>query len=160
MRTLGCKHSRQSWRVVIALCLSVCCFGIGAQPVGEKLFLEHCSACHQPDASGTVGLAPTLKGEHWAALGSHALYLPTVLLKGLSGRIDVAGQVFVGNMPSFAAVLDDAQILALTQHVRNLQTGATTPLALTTADVAGLRQAPGSPTQSRQLRQSLLQGQR
>ena len=135
-------------------------FGAGAQPAGEKLYLEHCSACHQPDGSGTVGLAPALKGEHWAALANNELYVPTVLLKGLSGRIEVAGQVFVGSMPAFAAVLDDAQVLALSQHLRHWQAGALSPLAMTAADVARVRQAPGSPTQSRQLRQSVLTGQR
>lgn len=152
------------WRALrgfsAALLMCSLALGVRAQPVGEKLFLEHCSACHQPDGSGTVGLAPALKGEHWTALASNELYVPTVLLKGLSGRIEVAGQVFIGNMPAFAAVLDDAQVLALSQHLRNLQAGASSALTLTAADVARVRQAPGSPTQSRQMRQSVLTGQR
>lgn len=130
-----------------------------AQTSGEALYLQHCSACHQPDGSGAVGLAPPLKGDHWARLGASPVYLPTVLLKGLSGRIEVTGQTFVGNMPSFAASLDDAQIMALTAHVRSLQTATPTQLAWSEADIVRMRQLPGGPTVTRQLRQSILQGQ-
>jgi mono/diheme cytochrome c family protein len=71
------------------------------------LFGLHCAACHQADGSGTVGLAPPLKGEHWGKLGADRGYLPMVLVHGLSGPIRVGAQTFVGSMPPFAQ-LDDA----------------------------------------------------
>ena len=128
-----------------------------AQSPGAGLFAQHCSACHQPDGSGTVGLAPTLKGPHWQVLARAPEYLPRVILKGLSGRIDVAGQSFVGSMPGFAAQLDDAQVLAIVAHVHELQQRPAGTLSL--QDVVRLRQQAGTPPQTRQWRQQLLQGQ-
>ena len=128
-----------------------------AQSPGAGLFAQHCSACHQPDGSGTVGLAPTLKGPHWQTLARTPEYLPTVILKGLSGRIDVAGQSFVGSMPAFAGQLDDAQVLAIVSHVHGLQQRDAE--ALSVQDLERLRLQPGSPPQTRQWRIRLLQGQ-
>jgi mono/diheme cytochrome c family protein len=81
-------------------------------------------------------------------------YLPTVITKGLAGRIEVNGQVFIGNMPSFAAQLDDAALALLATHVRSLQGGE--PVAYTAQDLASVRQLAGSPPQTRQRRQALL----
>lgn len=127
-----------------------------AQTRGQTLFEANCAVCHQPDGSGTVGLAPALKGEHWKVLGSNPNYLPTVMLKGLSGRIEVNGQTFSGSMPSFAAQFDDASLADIAQHVRTLQGN---PSVINSAqDWAVLRQTAGSPPQTRQLRLSLLEG--
>jgi mono/diheme cytochrome c family protein len=122
---------------------------------GAALFAQHCAACHQADGSGTVGLAPSLKGEHWAKLGGDRGYLPTVLLKGLSGPIKVSGQIFVGSMPAFAEQLDDATLAALASHVRRLQ-GATDDKPFAADEIKALRQQPGSPPQSRQRRGQVL----
>lgn len=122
---------------------------------GKVLFEKTCAACHQADASGTVGLAPPLRGSHWKALGPSASYPATVILKGLSGRIDVDGHPFIGSMPSFAAQFDDAQVADLVAYLRSLQGAA--PLALAPEDVARLRASAGNPAQTRELRQRLMQ---
>lgn len=127
------------------------------QTDGSVLYAQHCAACHQADASGTVGLAPTLKGEHWATLGADRAYLPTVLLKGLSGPIKIGGQSFVGVMPAFAESLDDAALAAVANHLRRLQ-GADGDVPFATDEVKALRRQPGSPPQSRQRRVQLLGG--
>lgn len=127
-----------------------------AQATGQALFETHCATCHQSDGSGTVGLAPALKGEHWQVLNKNRLYLPTVLLKGLSGRIDVNGQTFVGSMPAFAGQLDDASVMRIMQHVQALQ-GEASP-QVNAAELTALRTAPGGPPLTRQLRLSLLGG--
>lgn len=124
-------------------------------PDGAALFNQHCAPCHQPDGVGTVGLAPALKGPHWAVLGERRDYLPTVLLKGLSGMVKVNGQTIVGNMPSFAATLDDAALAAVANHLATLQ-GATTRPAYAAADIAPLRAAKGDPAATRALRRSVL----
>ena len=129
-----------------------------AQPTGSALFETHCSSCHQPDGSGTVGLAPPLKGEHWQTLSKERAYLLTVLLNGLSGRIEVNGQVFVGSMPAFASQLDDAALALLAEHVRTLQGTAQSGSPYSAAEVSTARQSPGSPPQTRQRRQALLGG--
>ena len=122
---------------------------------GAALFGQHCAACHQPDASGAVGLAPALKGSHWNQLGADRGYLPTVITHGLSGPIQVNGQPFVGSMPAFAGQLDDASLAAIATHLRGLQ-GAQGEAPYTEAEVAAARTAAGSPPQSRQRRAQAL----
>lgn len=122
---------------------------------GQTLFEKTCAACHQADASGTVGLAPPLRGAHWKALGRSGNYAATVVLKGLSGRIDVDGRPFIGSMPAFAAQFDDAQIIEVVAWLRSLQGIA--PVSLSAQDVAQLRLASGNPAQTRELRQRLMQ---
>jgi mono/diheme cytochrome c family protein len=125
---------------------------LAQQPDGAALFTQHCAACHQADGSGTVGLAPAVKGDHWARLGSDRGYLPMVLVHGLSGPIRVGGQTFVGSMPAFGQ-LDDGALAALATHLRKLQGGAETFAA---ADVKAERDKPGSPPQTRQRRAQIL----
>lgn len=136
-------------RALIALALPLTA---AAQPDGVALFGQHCAACHQADGSGTVGLAPPLKGEHWGKLGADRGYLPMVLVHGLSGPIRVGAQTFVGSMPPFAQ-LDDSTLAALATHVRALQGGSQTYAA---ADIQAARGQPGSPPATRQRRVQIL----
>jgi len=126
-----------------------------AQPDGAALFVQTCATCHQPDGAGTVGLAPSLKGDHWAKLGAERAYLPTVLVHGLSGPIKVNGQPFVGSMPAFGAQLDDLSLAALANHVRKLQ-GAADAKPYATDEIKAARDKAGSPPQSRALRMQIL----
>jgi mono/diheme cytochrome c family protein len=128
---------------------------VAAWPQGDKVYAQHCSACHQPDGSGTVGLAPALKGEHWQKLSQDRTYLPLVVLKGLAGRITVNAQTFVGSMPPWAEQISDADMAELLTHVQGLQ-GFANGVPYRAEEVAALRAKPGSPMSSLQLRQSLL----
>jgi len=78
-----------------------------------------------------------------------------VLLKGLSGRIKVGGQAFVGSMPAFAAQLDDEALALVATHLATLQ-GVPDRVAYTAAEVASLRQGPGDPSRTRLRRQQIL----
>jgi mono/diheme cytochrome c family protein len=127
----------------------------GAAEDGPKLFERHCAACHQADASGTVGLAPPLKGDHWAKLGADRSYLPTVLVHGLSGPIQAGSVRFVGSMPAFGSQLHDDELVLIANHLRGLQ-GAAAAEPLTAADFAAARAAGGSPPATRTKRQTLL----
>ena len=151
------RTSVKSVAVSLALGLG---FGLCALPGraadGATLFAQHCAACHQADGSGTVGLAPPLKGDHWLKLGADRGYLPMVLVHGLSGAIKLGSQTFVGSMPAFGAQLDDETLAAIASHVRKLQ-GAT-EAAFTADEVKALRDRPGSPPQSRLRRVQLLAG--
>lgn len=129
--------------------------GALAAPDGAALFAQHCATCHQPDASGAIGLAPALKGEHWQRLGADRGYLPLVITHGLSGAIQVNGATFVGSMPAFAGQLDDEAIAAVATHLRGLQ-GARDAPAYSAAEIAAVRTAAGGPPQTRQRRQQLL----
>jgi mono/diheme cytochrome c family protein len=123
-------------------------------PNGAALFAQHCATCHQADGSGTVGLAPPLKGEHWQRLGAERNYLAQVMLHGLSGLIMVNGQRYVGSMPAFAGQLNDAQLAAVASHLQSLQERPGP--AYSAAEMAQARSSAGSPPQSRALRVQLL----
>jgi mono/diheme cytochrome c family protein len=122
---------------------------------GPALFKQHCAVCHQDSAGGTVGLAPSLLGDHWQRLGAERAYLPSVLLRGLSGPIKVAGGTFNGNMPAFAGTLDDEALAAVANHLRGLQ-GAAGDKPFAAADFAEARTRPGNPAQTRVQRRQIL----
>jgi len=134
-------------RIVVLLLAAACAQVVSAQPAGAALYAQHCASCHQADGSGTVGLAPMIKGDHWLKLGADRSYLPAILVHGLSGPIKVNGQVFVGSMPAVAE-LDDASLATLASHVRALQ-GAPGDAAYTADDFKVARGQAGSPPQTR-----------
>ena len=121
---------------------------------GAALYAQHCATCHQADGSGTVGLAPPLKGEHWQRLGADRSYLAQVITHGLSGLIVVNGQRYVSSMPAFAGQLNDAQLASIATHLLSLQERPGP--AYSAADMASARSSAGSPPQSRALRMQLL----
>jgi len=133
------------WLAALALTCATMTLAWAAD--GTALFAQHCAACHQADASGTVGLAPALKGADWAPLGADKGYLAAVLLHGLSGPIVVNGQRFVGSMPGFAAQIDDASLASIANHLLGLQGRSSAPY--NASDFKDARDAGGSPTQSR-----------
>lgn len=139
----------------LVLAVALAAAGPALAADGAALFKQHCAICHQESAAGTPGLAPSLLGAHWQKLGADRSYLPTVLLKGLSGSIKVNGQPFVGNMPAMAPTLDDEALAAVANHLRGLQ-GAAGDKPYTATDLAAVRAGPGNPTQSRSLRRQLL----
>jgi len=122
---------------------------------GAALFKQHCAVCHQETGVGTVGLAPPLLGDHWQKLGAQRHYLPTVLLKGLSGPIKVAGQAFSGSMPPFAGQLPDDDLAAIANHLRGLQ-GAAADKPFAADELAAVRAGPGNPAITRGLRKQIL----
>jgi mono/diheme cytochrome c family protein len=128
---------------------------VQAQPTGAALYAQHCAACHQADGTGTVGLAPAIKGEQWRKLGAERAYLATVLVYGMSGPIKVAGQTFVGSMPGLGASLDDASLALIATHVRSLQ-GAAEAAPYTADEIRAARAAGGSAPQTRQMRRQIL----
>jgi mono/diheme cytochrome c family protein len=139
-----------------AFAFAVLATSAAAQPLpdGAALFTQHCAMCHQADGAGAAGLAPALKGEHWAKLGEQRHYLATVLVHGLSGPIKVNGAAFVGSMPAFGAQLDDAALAAIATHVRKLQ-GAEGK-AYAADEIKAARNQRGSPPQTRQLRTQIV----
>jgi mono/diheme cytochrome c family protein len=121
---------------------------------GAALYAQHCAACHQTSGVGTPGLAPAIKGAHWATLGQTPHYLASVVLHGLSGPIVVDGQRFVGVMPGFASSLSDPQLWAVMAHVAQLQGRTAAPQDA--AALAQWRSAGGNPSSTRALREKTL----
>ncbi|AQS86870.1 cytochrome c-552 class I [Neoasaia chiangmaiensis NBRC 101099] len=100
---------------------------------GRSVYDGNCSACHQNDASGSPGQYPQLKGRVDKIAGSAdgRTYLAHVLLNGLHGSIEAAGNNYAGLMPSFNSLSDD-QIAAVLTYVSAL--GDTKPAPDFTAD--------------------------
>lgn len=132
----------------------------GADDFGQKIFKERCVLCHQADAHGAAGVAPSLVGTLGSYLGSAEgkRYLAQILVSGMIGPIDTEGHKFSGLMPSFRADLTDAEIAATINYVLGTyngvsDAGATIPIG--PEEVAAVSAANPVATGTRALRQSL-----
>ena len=74
-----------------------------AMGIGERLYVNHCAACHGSDARGSKGF-PNLTDADWLHGGDHA----TIKKSITEGR--------VGMMPPMAAVVGDAQDIRNVAH--------------------------------------------
>ena len=84
---------------------------------GEQIFISNCAACHQATGEGVAGAFPAVRGhinELLAAEGGRT-YLPQLLLGGLQGPIEVAGNSYNGIMPAWRQ-LSDEQIAAVLNY--------------------------------------------
>lgn len=142
------------WRGCTVLLTTLAGGSALAAPDGAALYKQHCAICHQDNAAGAAGLAPTLLGEQWKKLGAKRSYLLTVTAKGLSGPIKVDGKPFVGAMPGQEATLEDDEIAAIATHLRTLQ-GGDGP-AYSADEAAAVRKAAGDPARTRALRRAIL----
>jgi mono/diheme cytochrome c family protein len=66
---------------------------------GAKIYKAQCVACHQDTGLGVPGVYPPLAGSEWVA--GHQESLARILINGLNGPIEVAGNTYNGNMPAF-----------------------------------------------------------
>jgi len=75
---------------------------IDPHAAGQRLYNQVCATCHQATGTGVPGVYPPLVGSEWVT-GSEAR-LVRVLLHGLQGPIEVAGQTYnAAVMPAFGA---------------------------------------------------------
>jgi mono/diheme cytochrome c family protein len=133
---------------------------IGANDIGQTLFKERCVLCHQEDAHGAAGVAPSLVRTlvPYPASAEGKRYLAQILISGMIGPIDTEGHKFNGMMPSFRADLSDTEIAAVINYVLGTfndvsDAGATTPVA--PEDVAAVSASNPIATSTRALRQAL-----
>jgi len=111
---------------------------------GERLYKNNCAACHQAEGQGVPGVFPPLAGSPWV-VGSEERFVK-ILLRGLSGPIEVMGNTYNGNMPSYGENglgWDDRDIHAISTYVRQAWGNGAPPVAEETvaavrADIAGL----------------------
>lgn len=102
---------------------------------GRVVYDANCTACHQADGKGIIGVFPPLVDNPNIA---DAAYVQEVILQGRSGEIVVDGTTYNGVMPAFSA-LSEEQVAAVTLYVQE-GLGAPTPVAPTepaTAPSAG-----------------------
>jgi len=87
--------------------------------MGRRLY-ANCAACHQPNGMGLPGAFPPLVGVDWVTGDEERLV--KILLHGLQGPIEVAGNTYNGAMPAFgpdsAFGWNDDQISYVLTYIR------------------------------------------
>ncbi|MEM6345426.1 MAG: c-type cytochrome [Bacteroidota bacterium] len=84
---------------------------------GKKIYRQYCSACHQADGQGAMGLNPPLVDTKYVLGDTKSLIM--VVLNGFSGEeIEVKGEIYGGIMPPHD-FLSDTEIANLLTYIRN-----------------------------------------
>jgi mono/diheme cytochrome c family protein len=86
---------------------------------GARIYRNQCAQCHQAEGSGVAGVYPPLAGADWVT--GHPQVIARILINGLNGPIEVAGNTYNGNMPAFGPnglALNDRDIAAVITYVR------------------------------------------
>lgn len=114
----------------------------GAAAQATSAFATTCAACHGQNAEGIPGFAPPLKDTAlWTQLGAAAPeYLAGVMISGLSGTIEAAGQTYAGMAMPAQAQLSDKDLLAIAEYVLREVNGL--ELTLTPEVLAAARASP------------------
>ncbi|MBC7499410.1 MAG: cytochrome c [Herminiimonas sp.] len=94
---------------------------------GAQIFAARCVACHQANGQGLAGVFPPLAGSPWVK-GEPAL-TAQIVLRGLTGPVDVLGSTYNGVMPAFAGQLSDEEMAAVLTHVRGQWGNAAAPVS-------------------------------
>jgi len=82
---------------------------------GKLTYDKYCLTCHQADGSGVPNMHPPLGPGTWVEKDPNELI--AILMKGLSGKIEVNGEIYKSYMPS-QAKLTDEEIANVLSYVR------------------------------------------
>lgn len=96
---------------------------VQASSVGEALYIQHCSVCHQTDGKGIPGFFPPLAGNARVNSDDPVMiqkYLRRVIF-GYHGGLIVKNQMYSGRMPPIGYVgrLNDSELLKLVNYQRS-----------------------------------------
>lgn len=83
---------------------------------GWKVYKKYCQICHQADGAGVPKMHPPLTQGSW--VGNDPRELIAIMMKGLSGKIEVKGEEFKNFMPSHAQLTDE-EIADVLSYVRS-----------------------------------------
>jgi mono/diheme cytochrome c family protein len=83
---------------------------------GEKLYLKHCSNCHQKDGTGLGRLYPPLRESDY--MKNNFEEVVCLIRYGISGEIIVNGEQFNQPMQGISA-LTDLEIAEITTYIYN-----------------------------------------
>lgn len=115
----------------------------GAVVDGGAVYAARCVACHQASGAGLAGVFPPLVASEW--VDGKASTLVAILLHGINGPLTVKGNVYNGAMPAFGGQLQDAEIAAVTTHIRSQWGNAAKPITAET--VTQVRQDTAAQTE-------------
>lgn len=83
---------------------------------GRSVYKKYCLTCHQADGSGVANMHPPLTPGSW--VGKDPNELIAIMMKGLSGKIEVNGEEYKNFMPSHAQLTDE-EIADVLSYVRS-----------------------------------------
>lgn len=83
---------------------------------GKAVYVKNCLTCHQSDGSGVPNMHPPLGPGSW--VGKDPKELVAIMMKGLSGKIEVNGDEYKNFMPSHAKLTDE-EIADVLTYVRS-----------------------------------------
>ena len=84
----------------------------GELAFGQEPYLRYCASCHGNQGQGKPPTFPPMANSEWLELGNDALGL--IVLYGLRGEIEVAGQTYRGYMPPMQHISDEDVAALLT----------------------------------------------
>ena len=103
---------------------------------GAGVYSARCAACHQATGAGVPGAFPPLAASDWVKGADTALI--DIVLHGVQGPLKVGGTSYSGQMPGLKAQLSDAEIAAVTSHIRTQWGNSGSPI---TAEAVKARRA-------------------
>jgi len=83
---------------------------------GKAVYNQYCLTCHQADGTGVQNMHPPLTPGSW--VGNDPNELIAIMMKGLSGKIEVNGEVYKNFMPSHAQLTDE-QLADVLSYIRS-----------------------------------------
>lgn len=102
---------------------------------GQRVYANHCASCHQASGQGIPGAFPPVVGAEWVTGSPETL--ARILLHGLQGPVEVAGQIYNGVMPAWRDVLRDEEIAAVATYLRQWESNSAP--AVSVEQVSALR---------------------
>ena len=111
-------------------------------PDGKVVYSTTCAACHQATGEGVEGTYPPLANSE--IVNGDENKVIRIVLNGLTGPVEVAGETYSGMMPPWGGVLKDPEIAAVLTYVRSTWGNKGAPI--TASKVAAIRAATASRT--------------
>ena len=84
---------------------------------GVQIYAMTCVACHQADGGGMPAMYPPLASSEYVTGNEQRLI--HIVLRGLTGEVEVEGEMFKGEMPGWAPALNDAQVALVLTYIRS-----------------------------------------
>ena len=103
---------------------------------GKTVYVQRCMVCHQQDGGGVPHLNPPLDGAS-TVKGKDKSRLISIILKGMTDRVEIDGEYYSNNMASHAD-LNDQQIADVLNYIRNNWSNKV-PTPVTPAEVKSVR---------------------
>jgi len=123
----GRSRSPARWALAL-IAAGACTSGRDAEQVlarGKEVYELHCLGCHQASGRGVPRMTPPLVGSEW--LSGDPDRLVRIVLAGLEGPIEVAGEEYDAVMGA-QAYLSDEDVAAVLTYVRERFASGASPV--------------------------------